>query len=375
MSSRNGNRARRLVPALRDESVSLGELFCGAGGLSLGFHDATIDSDLRPVHSWAVDINSDAIKTFQGHFPQCKKALVRDVAANFDWKELTSVNGLAFGFPCNDFSLVGEQKGLGGAYGPLYKRCIKVVQRLQPAWFVAENVGGIRSASSGDALKKILGEFSVGYRLVPHYYRFEEYGIPQRRHRVIIVGIRADLDFKFEVPAPTHLKGQITARQAIEVPPIQADVTNQEKTRQSKAVVARLTALKPGQNAFSEDLPKALRLNIRGATISQIYRRLDPDQPAYTVTGSGGGGTHVYHWKEPRALTNRERARLQTFPDDFVFAGGKESVRRQIGMAVPPRAAKQIFSALFKTFQKVPYDHVDANLASLLNKKQIETSK
>ncbi|MDT1893633.1 DNA cytosine methyltransferase, partial [Acinetobacter baumannii] len=89
-------------------------------------------------------------------------------------------------------------------------------------------------------------------------------------------------------------------------------------------------------------------LNVRGATISQIYRRLDPAKPSYTVTGSGGGGTHVYHWDEPRALTNRERARLQTFPDTFHFEGRRDSIRKQVGMAVPPLGAQAVFTALFR---------------------------
>ena len=99
-----------------------------------------------------------------------------------------------------------------------------------------------------------------------------------------------------------------------------------------------------------------------GARISQIYKRLNPDRPAYTVTGSGGGGTHIYHWAEPRALTNRERARLQTFPDDFVFMGSKESVRKQIGMAVPCRGAKLIFEAVLRSFAGVEYPSVPCNI-------------
>lgn len=90
--------------------------------------------------------------------------------------------------------------------------------------------------------------------------------------------------------------------------------------------------------------------------MSQIYRRLDPNKPAYTITGAGGGGTHVYHWSENRALTNRERARLQTFPDDFKFYGAKESVRKQIGMAVPVQGAKLILEALLKTFENTDYE-------------------
>lgn len=102
-------------------------------------------------------------------------------------------------------------------------------------------------------------------------------------------------------------------------------------------------------------------MNVRGAKISQIYKRLDPTKPAYTVTGSGGGGTHIYHYKENRALTNRERARLQTFPDNFVFEGSKESIRKQIGMAVPAKGAQVIFEAILNTFAGIEYDSMPAS--------------
>jgi site-specific DNA-cytosine methylase len=85
------------------------------------------------------------------------------------------------------------------------------------------------------------------------------------------------------------------------------------------------------------------------------------EKPSYTITGSGGGGTHGYHWEENRALTNRERARIQTFPDDFIFEGSKEQVRKQIGMAVPPLLARIVFTAVLKTFAGVPYPHVSAS--------------
>jgi DNA (cytosine-5)-methyltransferase 1 len=133
-------------------------------------------------------------------------------------------------------------------------------------------------------------------------------------------------------------------------------------------VIERLKLIKPGQNAFNADLPPELRLNVKGAQISQIYRRLDPAKPSYTITGSGGGGTHVYHWEEPRALTNRERARLQTFPDDFVFEGSKENVRKQIGMAVPVEGAQIVFEALFKSFAGIPYSIVPSNLDKAIAK-------
>ena len=153
-----------------------------------------------------------------------------------------------------------------------------------------------------------------------------------------------------------------TCKTAIEVPPIPADAANNDLTKQSPTVIERLGYILPGQNAFTAELPDHLKLNVSGAKISQIYKRLDPTKPAYTVTGSGGGGTHIYHWSEPRALTNRERARLQTFPDDFIFEGSKESVRKQIGMAVPCQGAKIIFEAILKSFAGIPYESMPANI-------------
>jgi DNA (cytosine-5)-methyltransferase 1 len=201
-----------------------------------------------------------------------------------------------------------------------------------------------------------------GYRVYPHLYSAEDYGVPQRRRRILIVGIRDDLNVDFVPPAPT-CQNPVTVRQALIENPVPASASNNELTRQSLAVIERLKHIRPGENAFTATMPDELRLNVVGAKISQIYRRLDPEKPAYTITGSGGGGTHVYHWEENRALTNRERARLQSFPDDFHFSGSKESVRKQIGMAVPPLLAKAVFEAIVRTLKNTPYPSVVQNIA------------
>lgn len=344
----------------------LGELFCGPGGLALGAITAKIDDpEYRIVHKWANDYDLDTCNTYRTNIcPDNPQSVICNDVRKLDIEPLGEIDALAFGFPCNDFSVVGEQKGFDGKFGPLYMYGVNVLKRYQPLWFLAENVGGLKSANDGKAFQKIQEDLkAAGYRIYPNLYKFEQYGVPQARHRVIIVGIREDLSYEFKIPSSESYKDiDVTCRNAIENPPIAKDAFNNELTKQSEKVVRRLKCIKPGQNAFTADLPKELQLKVKGAKISQIYKRLDPEKPAYTVTGSGGGGTHMYHYSEPRALTNRERARLQTFPDSYVFEGSKESVRKQIGMAVPARGAKIIFEAILKTFAGIEYESVEPSI-------------
>lgn len=329
------------------QTYHLGELFAGAGGMALGASWAVL-GESRFQHVWINDVDPDACESFQINLPIATEHVHCCDVKDLDLSLLPAIDGLVFGFPCNDFSVVGERRGIDGHYGGLYHWGIRALRALTPSFFVAENVSGI--ASSGGALDIILGALgNAGYRVFSHKYRFEEYDVPQARHRIIIVGFRKNLGIRrFEHPAPTSKDSPRTCREALRS--IAPDSPNNERTKQSPRVVERLKYIKPGQNVFNADLPEHLKLAMRSnAKISQVYRRLKPDRPAYTVTGSGGGGTHVYHWRENRALTNRERARLQTFPDDFRFLGGKESVRRQIGMAVPPMGARAVFRAVLET--------------------------
>ncbi len=347
----------------------MGEFFCGPGGLACGALSAKIECDgFRIDHAWANDYDAQTCETYRENI--CREnpesVICGDVRKlDLNDRRLTAIDGFAFGFPCNDFSVVGEHKGIDGNYGPLYQYGVAVLKKFRPRWFVAENVGGLASANEGAAFKKILASMKdAGYRIYPHLYKFEEYGVPQSRHRIIIVGIRSDLQQVFNPPSPALLAPRDnSAKAALENPPIPPDAPNNDRTAQHPKVVERLKYIKPGQNAFTAKLPAHLQLNVKGAKISQIYKRLDPTKPAYTVTGSGGGGTHIYHYSEPRALTNRERARLQTFPDAYLFTGSKESVRKQIGMAVPPRGAQIIFEALLRTFAGIPYKHIVCNIS------------
>lgn len=358
----------------------LGELFCGPGGLGLAAKSVSVKSkniSYMIKHAWATDYDKDTCNTFRNNIcPNEPDSVVcKDIRKlNFDkLKEISDIDGLAFGFPCNDFSLVGEQKGINGVYGPLYSYGVKALRYFSPKWFLAENVGGLRNSNEGKAFSLILNElFESGYSVYPHLYKFNEYGVPQNRQRIIIIGIRKDIDVVYKVPSTTPFKEiNISAKNAIENPPILSDFPNHDYTKQSPQVIERLKHIKPGENAFTANLPDHLTLNVKGAKISQIYKRLDANKPAYTITGSGGGGTHVYHWKENRALTNRERARLQTFPDNFEFVGSKESVRKQIGMAVPPKGAQVIFEAVLKSFAGIEYNSIECNIAPIVHTENI----
>lgn len=342
----------------------LGELFCGPGGLALGATTASIDDPAyKIVHAWANDYDDSTCQTYRRNIcPNDPESVICGDVRTLDIDSLGEIDALAFGFPCNDFSIVGEQKGFDGKFGPLYSYGVKVLEKYHPMWFLAENVGGLKSANEGKAFLKIQEDLkAAGYRIYPNLYKFEEYGVPQARHRMIIVGIREDLPYEFKIPSTAPYKDvDVTCKTAIEIPPIPIDAPNNEQTKQSAQVVERLKHIKEGENAWTADLPEELRLHVGGAKLSQIYKRLDSTKPAYTVTGSGGGGTHIYHYAEPRALTNRERARLQTFPDDYIFEGSKESVRKQIGMAVPSKGARVIFEAILKTFAGEEYEYIEA---------------
>jgi len=350
-----------------------GELFSGPGGMSYGaISSKVIDQNGKEYgleHSWASDYDKDSCDTYIHNIPGAdSESVFHQDVKNLEIDTLPPIDAFAYGFPCNDFSLVGEQKGFDGKYGPLYSYGVKVLDHFEPKFFVAENVGGLSSANSGLAFKKIIDDLgnssSYGYNLTIHKYKSEEYEVPQTRHRIIIVGIRKDLKLKYKVPKPTSPQESdyITVKEVLETPPITDDFPNHIYTRQSKTVVERLKMIEPGNNIWQTDLPPHLQLNVKGAKLSQIYKRLHPNKPSYTITGSGGGGTHGYHYSEPRALTNRERARIQTFPDSFVFKGSKESIRKQIGMAVPPRLSQVIFTSILKTFSGVKYQSVKPNI-------------
>ncbi|NIA11982.1 MAG: DNA (cytosine-5-)-methyltransferase [Nitrospiraceae bacterium] len=347
-------------------------LFSGAGGMDLGFKKAGYDV------VWSNDIDRWAVKTYRRNFPDAD-AVCGDIR-NIDACEIPDCGVVIGGFPCQDFSVLGgsTRKGITAKRGKLYKEFIRVVKAKNPKVFVAENVKGILSANKGLAAKIIKHDFEhifsldvekntenfgleeinlwdngslfsantkvcqKDYFVFIGLYKFVEYGVPQLRERVLIVGIRKDVYESRKIPfrkAEGFLKTPemyVTSGDALEGKtiysiPVSEVSFNNEKLKIRPKTIEMLKHIPEGGNF--KNLPK--RLAVKGL-MSNIYKRLHRNKPSSTIIANGGGGTWGYHYEEPRALTNRERARLQTFPDEFVFEGPVGEVRKQIGNAVPP---------------------------------------
>jgi DNA (cytosine-5)-methyltransferase 1 len=344
-------------PPQRYAAVSL---FAGCGGMDLG-----AEQSRRVKVVWAIDNDHWAVETYRrnlGHHiieADITETPVPEVPCDI----------LLAGPPCQDYSTLWNHDGLKTARGNLFRQVARFLDALRPAGFVLENVPGLLSANRGAAWTLVRHALraptsfaggtqrsisSVRYDLSAQVVDMADLGVAQQRERLIVVGVRRDLAVRPPV-IPTPFSGKpLTVREALDEDPLPMNAPNHEIGLDTPDVVERLKLIPPGSNY--EVIPEGHPLAVRGL-ISHVYRRLDPDKPSYTIIAGGGGGTHGYHYSEPRRLSNREKARLQGFPDDFVFEHGCGAnkwearsiyprVRRQIGNAVPPPGAKVIVAAL-----------------------------
>ena len=347
-------------------------LFSGCGGLDLGFHLEGYDV------AWSNEFNKWAADTYERNFngASVDRRSILDIDPYKD-KKIPESDLIIGGFPCQDFSIIWKRPGLNGSRGSLYQEFLRFIDAKKPKAFVAENVKGILSANGGKAIQQIISDFEAiepGYTLSIKLYNFADYGVPQFRERVLIVGIRNDTGFDFEHPFPTHGpkagKNYFTAGEALKG----ADgiAHNNEHMKIMPRTIEILSKIPEGGN-FT-DIPVDDPHYVKGM-ISHVYRRIHRSEPAKTLIAAGGGGTWGYHYPEPRALTNRERARLQSFPDWFVFTGSFGEIRRQIGNAVPPEGVRLLARKLKMLFDG-SYEPVDLfakskNLGKVPLKKRI----
>lgn len=312
-------------------------LFSGCGGLDLGFKGgfSILGKKYSPRSfeiKWANDFDEKACLTFSKNFrdPIICGDIVQILKGNspdmFSPRMPETADVVLGGFPCQDFSLAGKRKGFGGLRGLLYQSMVETVKRLRPALFVAENVKGLLSMDNGEALKTIISDFAaLDYDVVYKLHHAADFGVPQNRERVIIVGTdnRRKLT-AFEYPKETHSKENwVTLSQAI------GDLADKKEGAVS--------------NHFWS---KAKRFEgTQGNTIT------NPDKIGPTMRAEHHGNIE-FHWNKKRRLSARESARIQTFPDDFVFYPSTSSAYKQIGNAVPPVLAWHVATAVEKFLDK-----------------------
>jgi DNA (cytosine-5)-methyltransferase 1 len=301
--------------------VKIVSLFSGAGGLDLGF--------VRAGHKviWANDNDPDAVATYSGNIG---KHIVLGNIAEIKSNEIPDCDIVIGGFPCQGFSVANTGRRADDARNRLYLELLRVISDKKPQYFLAENVKGLLTLGKGEIFRRILADFEdVGYKVDYRLVNAADYGVPQKRQRLIIVGVRNDIKKVFLFPEPTHYN------------PARSKVPGLKQWVGIGKALANIP--EPGDQC---DLPNhtfsKYKLRFNGYL---GHRRIDPNLPAPTVTARGdnkGGVVVLHHPNNERRMSARELASTQSFPLDFVFHCTQSSAYRLIGNAVPPLLAEVI---------------------------------
>lgn len=299
-------------------------LFSGAGGLDLGLIQA------GNTILWANDIDRDAVETYKENIGN---HIICDDIKNVDILSLPDADVVVGGFPCQGFSQANRLRTLDDDRNQLYRFFYNTIKIKQPKFFIAENVKGILNLGKGEAIKQIVEDFeAAGYITSVNLINMADYGIPQTRQRVIIIGQREDLgaELLFKFPKPTHSKDGklpkwVSIQEAIGHFP---DPDN--------------------ENDVLNHIYSAYKVEYRNFT---GHRKTEPSKPSPTILARGngkGGVCAIPHYNGKRRLTIRESASVQTFPEDFHFCGNMNSCYRQIGNAVPVLFARKLGEELIR---------------------------
>jgi DNA (cytosine-5)-methyltransferase 1 len=323
------------------------ELFAGAGGLAVGLEKAGLKCvALNEIDKWAC-------QTLRKNRPNWN-VLEGDIK-DFSFTEFhNSVDVVTGGFPCQAFSYAGKKLGLADARGTLFYEFARVVKEVNPPICIGENVRGLLSHENGKTLQGMISILDeIGYNVVPvQVLKAINYKVPQKRERLILVGVRKDIELKYEYPKPHNkvynLKDALKKGELYDT-----DVPKSPgaKYPQSKKAVLDLVP----QNGYWRDLPLEIQKEYMGGSFylgggkTGIARRIGWDEPCLTLTCSPAQKqTERCHPEETRPFTVREYARIQTFPDDWTFEGSMAQQYKQIGNAVPVNLGKEIGYSIVK---------------------------
>ena len=341
------------------------DIFCGAGGMSLGAQMAGIKISL------AIELDEKACLTYEHNHPQVN--LLKNDIRKISPTDYVDNNPFVLfgGPPCQGFSFSNRQtRNLDNEYNSLFTEFIRFTRELEPNWFVFENVEGFNEFYGGVVVKKLEEEFrKLGYRTSKNVLCSSKYGVPQSRKRFFMVGNKLGIKFEF----PDGNQSEVSVKEAIcdlpdlingdnrEVLPYKTAKistysaimrkdseasTQNYVSRNQDYVVDRYKYIKPGQNW--QAIPEHLMINYKNKKNchSGIYKRLHPERPSVVIANYRKN--MLIHPYQDRGLSVREAARIQSFPDSFVFCGTINFIQQQIGNAVPPLLAKAIFSKMLE---------------------------
>ena len=305
-------------------------LFSGAGGLDLGFKEA----GFRLV--WANDFDKDAVETYRANVD--KHCVCADISEVSD-DDIPDCDVMIGGFPCQGFSMANTKRNVLDKRNTLYLQYIRILKAKKPMFFVAENVKGILTLDKGEVIKAIVSDFAdAGYRVVYRLLNAADYGVPQTRQRVIIVGVRDDLDVEFSYPQPTNSK------------------TGEDGLPHWMSVKEAIGDIPDPDGPDADSVPNNEYSQYKMLLNGYLGKRpTDGDKPAPTVTARGdrrGGVVVLPHPSNTRRMTVRELATIQSFPLDFRFHGSRTDCYRQIGNAVPVKLAEAVAHAVYSAYME-----------------------
>lgn len=327
-----------------DKILTYIDLFSGAGGFSLGFDRAGFHQLL------SIELEEAYCKTYQINFPH-HTVLQQDLTALTETDLLQKIGNqivdvVIGGPPCQGFSMAGK---IGRTFADdprnhLFKEFVRVVKTVQPRFFVMENVARLYTHRSGKTRAEIIEHFqNLDYKVECQVLNAVDFGVPQMRSRVVFIGRKTQGEIIFPQKNQAACK---TVGEAIgHFPPLQSgehfpDVANHEAMTHTPQMLEKMAFVQNGGNR--NDIPETLRPKSGDV---RKYIRYHRDKPSVCVTGDM---RKVFHYEQNRALTVRELAALQSFPDDFVFFGKKIAQQQQVGNAVPPLLAEAIAQAVLQ---------------------------
>lgn len=333
---------------------SLVELFAGAGGLALGLEKAGFKSELLN------EIDKAACQTLRFNRPEWN-VLEEDIA-NVDFTPLEGkIDLLTGGFPCQPFSFAGKQLGFEDIRGTLVFEMARAIKEIKPKVFLAENVKGLTENDNGRTLETIISILEeLGYEIIENnVYKALFYKVPQKRERLIIIGVRKDLYNRcnFKKPSPYHRI--LSVKDALKEGELFDQDVPESIGQKYPPRKAEIMSYVP-EGGYWRDLPLELQIEYMkgsfhlGGGKTGMARRLSWDEPSLTLTcAPAQKQTERCHPNEDRPLTTREYARIQTFPDNWIFQGSATQIYKQIGNAVPVNFAFALGKSLIKLLNEM----------------------